>query len=216
MCIMPKVKSSLGSKINAIVTEFPAEFTKTPIPQLFCNICNCVVKCDKRFHIDCHRKSRKHQKGVQALAVSAPATQSFLKTTSKDFTESVTRAFLSADIPLYKLQNKELQELFTSIGKQLPSESSCRKKAIEIGMREHARVKELMSEKKVFLVVDESDISGKKYLNVLVGALDEPETTFLIDCRPLVQSPTNQTVCQAIDDYTISECCENRLLFPFI
>ena len=119
---------------------------------------------------------------------------------SKDFTKSVTRAFLSADIPLKKLQNKELKQLFKDFGKTLPSESACRRKAAEMGEREIDRVKNLIHEQKIFLVVDESEISGIKYLNVLIGLLDEPDKTYLIACKVLPKSPTAQSICQEIDD----------------
>ena len=109
----------------------------------------------------------------------------------KDFTESVTRAFLSADIPLKKLQNKELKQLFKDIGKTLPSESACRRKAAEMGEREIDRAKNLIHELKIFLVVDESEISG---------LLDEPDKTYLIACKVLPKSPTAQSICQEIDD----------------
>ena len=109
----------------------------------------------------------------------------------KDFTESVTRAFLSADIPQKKLQNKKLKQLFKDIGKTLPSESACRRKAAEMGEREIDRAKNLIHELKIFLVVDESEISG---------LLDEPDKTYLIACKVLPKSPTAQSICQEIDD----------------
>ena len=176
------------------------EFGKTPIPQLFCNICNCVVKCDKQFLVDNHRRTAKHQKQLPLSSTSPPQSQSFIQLGPKDFTESVTRAFLSADIPLKKLQNKELKQLFKDIGKTLPSQSACRRKAAEIGEREIDRVKNLIHEQKIFLVADESEISGIKYLNVLVGLLDEPDKTYLIACKVLPKSPTAQSICQEIDD----------------
>ena len=131
---------------------------------------------------------------------SPPQSQSFILLGPKDFTESVTRAFLSADIPLKKLQNKELKQLFKDFGKTLPSESACRRKAAKIGEREIDRVKNLIHEQKIFLVVDKSEISGIKYLNVLVGLLDEPDKTYLTACKVLPKSPTAQSICQEIDD----------------
>ena len=141
------------------------------------------MKCDKQFLVDNHRRTAKHQKQLPSSSTSPPQSQSFIQLGSKDFTESVTRAFLSADFPLKKLQNKELKQLFKDIGKTLPSESACRRKAAEMGEREIDRVKNLIHEQKIFLVGDESEISGIKYLNVLVGLLDEPDKTYLIACK---------------------------------
>ena len=141
---MPKVKKLLLSKINSIITRHPTEFGKTLILQLFCNICNFVVKCDKQFLVDNHRRTAKHQKQLPSSSTSPPQSQSFIQLGPKDFTKSVTRAFLSADISLKKLQNKELKQIFKDIGKTLSSESTCRRKAAEMGEKEIDRVKNLI------------------------------------------------------------------------
>ena len=39
---------------------------------------------------------------------------------------------------------------------------------------------------KIFLIVDEVEIAKQKYISVLVGSLDAPNQTFLVDCHPLV------------------------------
>ena len=87
---MPKVMKSLLSKINSIITRYPTEFGKTPIPQLFCNNCNCVVKCDKQLLVDNHRRTAKHQKQLPSSSTSPPQSQSFIQLSPKNFTESVT------------------------------------------------------------------------------------------------------------------------------
>ena len=38
---------------------------------------------------------------------------------------------------------------------------------------------------KIFLNVDEAEIAKQKYISVLVGSLDAPNQTFLVDCHPL-------------------------------
>ena len=39
--------------------------------------------------------------------------------------------------------------------------------------------------KKFFLLVDEAEVAQQKYYIVLVGSLDAPNQTFLVDCHPL-------------------------------
>ena len=198
---MPKIKSSALTKINSIIAKFPTEFIKTPTPDLFCNICSCVVQCDKQYKVDRHRQSAKHQKGLPSSSSSASqSAQTFIDIPSKDFTYNVTRAFLAADIPLKKLQNNELRQLFKDLGKKLPSETSCRQKVEEMGEAEIEKVKNLIQEQRIFLVADESDICGSKYLNILVGLLDKPEKTYLVACKVLSGPPTAQAICQEIDD----------------
>ena len=48
------------------------------------------------------------------------------------FSTKVMEAFLSANIPLYKLNNPELKKLFASVGQPLLSETCCRRKVNEL------------------------------------------------------------------------------------
>ena len=59
---MPKVKTTYAYKIQSIVKEFPDEFMKNTYNQIYCNLCNCVVSCYKRFLIDSHRNSQNIEK----------------------------------------------------------------------------------------------------------------------------------------------------------
>jgi len=99
---MPRVKACNASKIKSVLHDFPGEFTKTPNNELYCNLCNCVVSCDKRFLADSHRKTSKQQKALSRSELQMPQSlQAFLSSSNSDFVEKVSKAFLSADIPLY-------------------------------------------------------------------------------------------------------------------
>ena len=50
------------------------------------------------------------------------------------------------------------------------------------------------------MVIDEADISGSKYVNTLVGEVEQPETTYLLHCKILDASPNQRTVIHAVDD----------------
>ena len=39
--------------------------------------------------------------------------------------------------------------------------------------------------KKIFLIVDEAEVAKQKYTSLLVGSLDAPNQTFLVNCHPL-------------------------------
>ena len=49
---MPKMKVQQHIKAHNVVNEFPAEFCKTPMNELFCKLCECVVTCSKKFFVD--------------------------------------------------------------------------------------------------------------------------------------------------------------------
>jgi len=63
------------------------------------------------------------------------SSQTFLRSSNSDFVEKVTKAFLSANIPLYKLNNKHVKNLFSDIGHSLPAESTCRKAVLKLGAK---------------------------------------------------------------------------------
>ena len=59
---MPKVKTTYAYKIQSTVKEFPDEFVQSIDNELYCNLCNCAVSYNKRFLVDSHRNTSKHQK----------------------------------------------------------------------------------------------------------------------------------------------------------
>ena len=132
--------------------------------------------------------------------------QTFLTPTT-DMSSKIVHAFLSANIPLHKLRNKHLNDLFTGLGHPLPSESCCRQKVNELYEQEKKRIKDIISGNPFFLVVDESDISNTKYLNILVGKLSDPTNTYLLTSEALDGAPNSDTVLRLVDDAIISLQC---------
>jgi len=197
---MPKVAQISINKINANICKFPGEFIRTPSNELFCNICSTVVNHVKQFFVEAHRNTAKHVRGI-IQSSSNSQTQLFLQPAFKsDFTKDVLKAFLSADIPLRKLRNKNLKKLFASIGHPLPAEQTCRMKVTELYEEEIERIKALIKDEPVFIIVDESDISGKKYVNILVGIISKPHISYLVECAPLSTAANSEILLRLIDD----------------
>ena len=123
-----------------------------------------------------------------------------IPSTWNDYVGKVTAAFLSADIPLYKLHNPDVEALFQYIGQRAPSVSACRKRTDNLASLEIDRICHILSNKVTFMVIDEADISGSKYINTLVGDIKQTETTYLLHCKTLAASSNHQTVLRAVDD----------------
>ena len=95
--------------------------------ELYCTLCATSVAHDRKSSVDKHRLSAKHQK---ALLSTVQQRQQPIDSTNVgwgDYFGKVASAFLSADIPLYKLRNLEMQSLFQVLGRKAPSEWACRK-----------------------------------------------------------------------------------------
>ena len=160
--MLEKVKTTYAYKIQSILYEFPDEFMKSINNQLYSNLCNCTVSCNKRFFVDSHRNTLKHQKalGSRSENLISQTSQTFLRSSDTDFVEKVTTAFLSADIPLYNLNNTHIKNFFRVIDHKLPSETTCRRTALQLSEDELKRIQNAVHDKQIFLIVDESTLSG--------------------------------------------------------
>ena len=70
---------------------------------------------------------------------------------------------------------------------------------------------------KNFLIVDEAEVAKQKYISVLVGSLDAPNQTFLVNCHPLDSGRNvNSSILLPTVDDTLRQLeikCENFSLF---
>ena len=64
------------------------------------------------------------------------------------------------------------------------------------------RTNSRIRDKKIFLIVDEAEIAKLMYISVLVGSLDAPNQTFLVDCHPLDSGSNvnSSIVLHTVDD----------------
>jgi hypothetical protein len=200
---MPKTPKTGISKARAYSAEFPKEFKVTPRNDLYCNLCQVIVCHERRSTVSKHRESAKHNSMLNKKETLS-TQQSFLNISENhsqtELADKIVEAFLSANIPLYKVRNLKIRDLFTYLGRVVPSESTLRSRVAGHANAEVLRIKQEIHEKKVFLVTDESDINGKKYFNTLIGTLDNPEKTYIVDCRVCEVSVDQHYVVRLVDD----------------
>ena len=200
---MPKnVRSSL-SKVRAYEVRYPTEFMATVRGELLCTLCSTIVSHDRKFSVDKYCQSTKHHKALLSSTSQQRQQPLGIPTASfdwNDYVGKVTAAFLSADITLYKLNNADLQALFKCVGQKAPFKSACRKQIDNMGKCEVNRICNILSDKVIFMIIDEADISGSKYVNTLVGDVEQLEKTYLLHCKILDAPPNQQTVVHALDD----------------
>ena len=181
---MPKQAKSSIAKVRQTCQEYPDEFSATPAGDLRCNLCDVLVKCDKKFFVDSHRKSKQHQGKLETKSKSQ-SKQTFLHFDQVNFKEQVVSSLLAADIPLHKLNHPSLKSLFVRMGKVLPSETAARACVAKLASQKQEQIQEILCDKKIFLIVDEAEVAKQKYISVLVGSLDAPNQTFLVNRHPL-------------------------------
>ena len=120
---MPKQVKSSTAKVRQICQEYPDEFSANPAGDLRCNLYDVLVKCDKKFFVKSHRRSKQHQGKLETKSKSQ-SVQTSSQFNQGNFKEQVVSSFVAADIPLHKLNHPFLKSLFVAIGKVLPSETA--------------------------------------------------------------------------------------------
>ena len=113
---MPKQAKSSIAKVRQTCQEYPDEFSATAASDLRCNLCDVLVKCDKKFFVESHRKSKQHQGKLETKSKSQ-SRHTFLHFDQVNFKEQVVSSFLAADIPVHKLSHPSLKSLFARMGK---------------------------------------------------------------------------------------------------
>ena len=142
---MSKQAKSSTAKVRQICQEHPNEFSAIPARDLRCNLCDVLVKYDKKFFVESHRKSKQHQRKLETKSKSQ-SKQTFLQLDQVNFKEQIVSSFLAADIPLHKLDHSSLKSLFATMGKVLPSETAARP-CVASQKEEH--IQELLRDKKI-------------------------------------------------------------------
>ena len=145
---MPKQAKSSIAKVRQTCQEYPDEFSATPADDLRCNLCEMLVKCDKKFFVKSHRKSKQHQGKLETKSKSQ-SKQTFLHFDQVNFKEQVV-SFLPANIPLHKLNYPSLKSLFARMGKVLPSETAARACVAKFASQKEEQIQELLRDKKIF------------------------------------------------------------------
>ena len=69
-----------------------------------------------------------------------------------------------------------------------------------IGEKQKQEIKANLSGKGIFLVVDEAIVQERRILCILVGAIDSPCQTHVLECVQISTTNNAAVVCQAVDD----------------
>ena len=166
---MHKQAKSSTAKVRQICQEYPDEFLATPARDLRCNLCDVLVKCDKKSFVESHRKIKQHQRKSETKSKSQ-SKQTFLQLHQANFNEQVVSSFLAADIPLHKLNHSSLRYLFATMGKVLPSETAARACVAKLASQKEERIQELLRDKKFFKLWMKQRLLNKSILVCLWAA----------------------------------------------
>ena len=91
--------------------------------------------------------------------------------------------------------------MFVAMGKPLSSETAARASIAQLASQKEENIRELLGDKKVFLIVDVAEVDKQKFINVLVGSLDTRNEAFVIECLLESSSYVNSSIIlRSVDD----------------
>lgn len=126
--ICHKIPSVPHRKIQHYLEQYEGEFSNPRSDELWCLLCTTKVDHTRKSSVKNHRNSDYHVEGIKRMKkVKEPLQcQTFLTKHRGIFMDVLTKAFMSAEIPLYKLRNPHLMQFLSLIGNDPPSESTVR------------------------------------------------------------------------------------------
>ena len=170
--------------------------------ELYCNLCSYTVFGNGCFLVENHRHMFKHQKALdRAFEVPIPYTsQTFLRSSNTDFVKKVAKRFFSADMPLYKLKNKHIKNLFPDFDHSLTSEATCRKTVLQLSVNKLQQIRNDVDNKQIYWLLMRTLYLAYNILNILVRNLEAPYVSYLYDCQTLPCAPNNNCIAPAVDN----------------
>ncbi|KAG7159059.1 putative CGG triplet repeat-binding protein 1-like 19 [Homarus americanus] len=145
-----------------------------------------TVTASKKFQVQQHLKTSKHIRLEAVKSNSAQKEQQLLLACSSksgpdrsQFNADLCKAFVSADIPLHKLNNKCLKSFLEQYtGKKVPDESTLRKNYVSQLFKDTMEIiRRKACGKKIWVSLDETtDVEQRCIVNLIFGVLgDETE-----------------------------------------
>lgn len=169
-----------------MVKKFP-KILRGDSSVLYCVVCNCKLNKPKLYNVEQHFSSLKHKVLVEKY--SSSTTQSLLTDTTTELNPYILdlcNTFLSANIPLYKINNPAVKEFLTKYTKKpVPSETLLRTKYMPTIYEKC--IKELQNragKSLIWVSMDETTDSEQRMVASFVfGILEEgeKETSYLLN-----------------------------------
>ena len=198
---MPKLKPSNAD----LVRIFGADTFSCDAEVVFCKACSKAFHQPRSFTIRQHIKTKAHIQAIERIknkdASAARLSQQLLTAGTNsgpknDYNVKLVRAFMSADIPLYKTMNPILKEfLEESSSMKVLDRSTLQKNYVPPVYESVLRnIRKAIGDSKIWVSIDETtDRSGRHVANVVVGKLEQSESngSYLLLCESLEK--TNAT-----------------------
>ena len=196
---MPKRKETQKKRAKKYSEKYKSEFILTDLSTLWCILCGVYINTSKKYNIEKHRITDKHKSKLLDIK-NFPKQGAIITNTVKNIHKDITNLFISANIPLSKLRNRNVINFFEKYNIKLPSETTARRNVEDIATSKIQKIAEKIKDKQYFLIIDESQIHQQCYLNCLIGTIENPNISYLIEVLALNTHANSQIIQQFIFD----------------
>ena len=196
---MPKVKQPDGIRIRNFIQQFGSDVLFSEMNDLKCKACNVNLNYSRKSNIASHLKTAKHIRNVDG---STPVTNQNTDNSFSSFNLDLCHALVSANIPIWKLENTEFNTFLEKYtGHVVPHESTIRKIYVDRHyLTTMEKIRQTVGDKKLWLSVDEcTDASGRQIATAIIGTLevDNESNIFLLNSTQLERT-NSITIAQFI------------------
>lgn len=203
---MPPTKVSQSAALRKYVNEFGNNIFSEDGKVLFCLVCEKSVSANKKFDVVQHINTVRHKDRVkkkstlnQQLITRKVGEAS---SSSDEFSKDLCLALVSANIPLWKLNNVQLRSFLQKYtNKRIPDESTLRKNYVPLCFQDVIRnIRDTLKHEKIWISIDEtSDAAGQCVCSAVVGAMKAGSKSFLLNIQVL-DRVNHSTVAKFFND----------------
>jgi len=181
---------------------------------IVCMVCEEQIKSDRQHisgRVKEHIGSQKHHKNQelkgrnlnQSLISESLRRAQNRKSNENEFHLDLAKAFIEANIPLYKLSNPSIKNLFEKfMRRSIPDESTLRKSCINtLYINVIDKIKSKIGNNFVFFIIDETTDACNRYvLNIMVGSLNGSPDRPILLYTTFLEKTNYSTVSQAFNN----------------
>jgi len=195
-----------SARLRNFVKEFGEDIFSCDNAVLFCKVCGVKVTAEKKYNIQRHIARGKHIQQLNIRNQQEKPKSQLLVTgmpMKSSFNEELCIVFLSANIPLTKLNIPIFRDFLHKHTKQIiPDESTLRKNYIDqCYTNTIIKIRDYVKNKNVWVSIDETtDVEGRYVANVIIGTLEvnNPGKIFLLN-SDVLEKANHSTISKLFD-----------------
>ncbi len=211
---MGRSASTIQSILRKTVKSHKGMLSSDEKNKLWWNVCDKNINFTDKDHItnsvSSHFKSGKHKeklnnwdKSHQQQHITTSLQNAIASEQKNQYFSDLTKAFLSADIPLHKLKNENLVLFLKKYTKEnQPNPSTLRNHYVrEVYNNTIEKVLEIIGDNDIYIILDDTQDSCERYaVNILVGSLGGNYCKPMLIKTQHVEVPNHTAFLQVINN----------------